>query len=54
VVVELKCAEKINHAHNKPLPTYLRFNGLHLGFLLHFSESPMKNGINRMVDHLVA
>jgi len=53
VIVELKCVEKLNNAHKKQLLTYLRLTGMHLGYLLNFSESLMKNGINRTVNHLV-
>ncbi|MCU7935510.1 MAG: GxxExxY protein [Candidatus Thiodiazotropha sp. (ex Dulcina madagascariensis)] len=53
VVIELKCVEKLNNAHKKQLLTYLRLTGIHLGYLLNFSESLMKNGIHRMVNGLV-
>ena len=52
VIVELKCVEKLNNAHYKQLLTYLRLTGMHLGFLLNFSESLMKNGIHRTVNNL--
>ena len=52
VIVELKCVEKLNNAHKKQLLTYLGLTGMHLGYLLNFSESLMKNGINRMVNRL--
>ncbi len=53
VIVELKCVENLNNAHKKQLLTYLRLTGMHLGYLLNFSESLMKSGINRMVNRLV-
>ena len=53
VIVELKCVEKLNNAHKKQLLTYLGLTGLHLGYLLNFSESLMKDGSNRMVNRLV-
>ena len=53
VIVELKCVEKLNNAHRKQLLTYLRLTEMHLGYLLNFSESLMKNGITRMVNRLV-
>ncbi len=53
VIVGLKCVEKLNKAHKKQLLTYLGLTGMHLGYLLNFSESLMKNGINRMVNRLV-
>ncbi len=53
VIVEIKCVEKLNNAHKKQLLTYLRLTGLHLGYLLNFGESLMRNGITRMVNRLV-
>ena len=53
VIVELKCVQKLNNAHKKQLLTYLRLSGLHLGYLLNFSEPLMKDGINRTVNLLV-
>ena len=47
------CVETLNNAQEKQLLTYLRLTGMHLGYLLSFSESLMKNGINRMVNRLV-
>jgi len=52
VIVELKCVEKLNNAHRKQLLTYLRLTGMHLGYLLNFSESLMKRGIYRTVNGL--
>ena len=52
VIVELKCVEKLNNAHKKQLLTYLRLTKMHLGYLLNFSESLMKNGITRTVNSL--
>ena len=53
VIIELKCVEKLNNAHKKQLLTYLRLTGMHLGYLLNFSGSLMKNGITRTVNGLV-
>ncbi len=53
VIVEFKCVEKRNHAYKKQLLTYLRLTGMHSGCRLNFSESLMKNGINRTVNRLV-
>ncbi len=53
VIVELKCVENLNNAHKKQLLTYLRLTGMHLGFLLNFSESLMKYGIHRTVNGLI-
>ena len=53
VIVELKCVEKLNNSHKKQLLTYLKLTGIHLGYLLNFSESLMKYGINRTVNRLI-
>jgi GxxExxY protein len=53
VIIELKCVKKLNNAHKKQLLTYLRLTGMHLGYLLNFSESMMKHGIHRTVNSLV-
>ena len=52
VIVELKCVGKINDSHKKQLLTYLRLTGVHLGYLLNFSEFLMKHGIHRTVNNL--
>ncbi len=52
VIIELKCVEKLNNSHKKQLLTYLRLTGMHLGYLLNFSEFLMKNGIIRTVNSL--
>ncbi len=53
VIIELKCVEKLNNAHKKQLLTYLKLSKLHLGYLLNFSESLMKDGITRTVNQLI-
>ncbi len=53
VIIELKCVEKLNNSHKKQLLTYLRLTGMHLGYLLNFSEFLMKNGIHRTVNRLI-
>ena len=52
VIIELKCVEKLNNSHKKQLLTYLRLTNMQLGYLLNFSVSLMKNGINRTVNNL--
>jgi GxxExxY protein len=52
VIVELKCVEILSNSHKKQLLTYLRLTGMHLGYLLNFSETLMKNGIHRTVNRL--
>lgn len=53
VIIELKCVEKLNNAHKKQLLTYLKLSGLHLGYLLNFSEPLMKDGITRTVNRFI-
>jgi GxxExxY protein len=52
VIIELKCVENLNNSHRKQLLTYLRLSEMHLGYLLNFSVSLMKNGISRTVNNL--
>ena len=52
VMVELKCVERLNNAHKKQLPTYLRLTDMRLGYLLNFGEALMKHGIIRTVNRL--
>ena len=51
-MVELKCVERLNNAHKKQLPTYLRLTDMRLGYLLNFGEALMKHGIIRTVNRL--
>ena len=52
VILELKSVESVHDAHKKPLLTYLKLTGKHLGLLLNFGESTMKSGITRIVNGL--
>ncbi len=52
VIIELKSVASLTNTHKKQLLTYLRLTGLHLGYLLNFNESLMKNGIHRIVNNL--
>jgi GxxExxY protein len=52
VILELKSVEKLEPVHFKQLLTYLRLTGLHLGLLINFGESILKNGIHRVVNNL--
>ncbi len=52
VIVELKCINALGSVHRKQLLTYLKMSGKHLGFLLNFNESLLKNGICRVVNNL--
>ena len=50
VIVELKSIEHVTPAHKKQLLTYLRLTGLKLGYLLHFGEALMRDGITRTIN----
>jgi GxxExxY protein len=52
VLIEIKSVEHLSNAHRKQVLTYLRLTGLKLGLLLNFSEALMKDGIERIVNHL--
>jgi GxxExxY protein len=52
VIIELKCVEALNSAHEKQVLTYLRLSDKRLGYLLNFSDALMKNGIVRIVSRL--
>ena len=52
VIVEIKSVEVLAPVHKKQLLTYLRLTGLHLGLLINFGESILKNGIHRVVNNL--
>jgi GxxExxY protein len=50
VLLELKSVEKVHNVHKKQLPTYLKFTGIKLVYLLNFGEELMKHGITRSVN----
>ena len=50
VIVELKSVEKMHPVYKKQLLTYLRVTGLHLGLLINFGETLVKDGIVRMLN----
>lgn len=52
VIIELKSCEKIEPIHKAQLLTYLKLSGLHLGLLLNFNMSAMRDGIVRIVNEL--
>ena len=52
VVIENKTVEKLLPIHQAQLLTYLKLTNLHLGFLLNWNVTLMKNGIKRMVNNL--
>jgi len=52
VILELKSCEKIEPIHRAQLLTYLKLSGLHLGLLLNFNTTVLRNGIVRIVNNL--
>jgi len=49
VIAELKSVEKMNPVFEAQLITYLRLSKVHLGFLINFNVSHLKDGIKRIV-----
>jgi GxxExxY protein len=49
VIVELKSVEKLLPVHEAQILTYLKLSGMHLGLLINFNESLLKNGIKRFI-----
>jgi GxxExxY protein len=52
VLVELKGCEAILSIHRAQLLSYLRLSDLHLGLLINFHTTQLKNGIVRIVNKL--
>lgn len=52
VLVELKSVESVLPVFKKTTLNYLRLLPLHLGFLINFNETLLKNGITRIVNDL--
>jgi GxxExxY protein len=53
VIVELKSVEQIAPVHKKQLLTYLRLADKRLGLLINFGAPLIKDGITRIVNHLL-
>jgi len=51
VIIENKTVEQIAPIHEAQLLTYLKLTDLHVGFLLNWNVTLMKNGIRRMVHN---
>ncbi len=49
VLVELKSIERLLSIHEAQLLTYLRLSGIHVGLLMNFNVSSLKNGIRRFI-----
>jgi iron complex transport system substrate-binding protein len=52
VVVEIKSVEQLAAVHTKQLLTYLRLSNLQVGLLLNFGSATLKEGLQRIVNHL--
>jgi GxxExxY protein len=51
VIVEFKCASKIDPSHEAQMITYLRITGLSVGLILNFHAPVLKDGIKRIVNN---
>lgn len=49
VIVELKAVERVIPVHEAQLLTYMRLMGIHVGLLINFNVSVLKDGIYRRV-----
>ena len=47
VVVEIKSVLRMEHVFTAQLLTYLRITGLHVGLILNFNQTVLKDGIKR-------
>ena len=52
VLIELKSIERVAPVHKKVVLTYLRLSGLRLGLLVNFGAPVLKDGYERVVNHL--
>ena len=50
MIVELKACEALAPIHKAQLTSYLRLSGKHLGLLINFHETRLKDGIVRVVN----
>lgn len=50
VILELKSVESASKAHKEQVLTYLKLTDMKLGYLPNFGESPIKNGIFRVLN----
>ena len=49
IIVELKSVETLTNVHLAQILTYLKLSKLHLGLLVNFNVSSLKNGIRRVI-----
>ncbi len=52
VIAEIKSIESVLPVHKKQLLTYLRLSERHLGLLINFNKTHLKDGIPRLVNNL--
>jgi GxxExxY protein len=52
IILELKSCETIEPIHKAQILTYLKLSGLHLGLILNFNVTVMRDGIVRVVNKL--
>jgi GxxExxY protein len=50
VIVEVKCVEALHRMHQAQLLSYMRLSGKHVGLLINFHVSHLRDGIKRTVD----
>lgn len=50
IILELKAVEKVIPIHEAQLLSYLKLSNLHLGLLINFNVTLLKNGITRIVN----
>lgn len=50
IVVELKCTEAFNPIHEAQFLSYLKLSGKHVGLLINFHVSHLRNGIKRLAN----
>ena len=49
ILVEIKSVEALTDVHLAQILTYLKLSKLHLGLLVNFNVSSLKNGIRRVI-----
>ncbi len=52
IIVENKSVQKLAPIHHAQLLTYLKLSNRRLGFLINWNVPLIKDGINRLVNHL--
>lgn len=52
VIVELKAVDAIHPIHEAQVLSYLKLSGCHVGLLINFNVTLLKDGIRRLVNNL--